>query len=440
MDEDIRVLISQDGQKKIVCYRYMEECFHNEGFSLLTNSKNNLLNKFFNIKILNKIKTLFLLILRSKFYFSNPKNNKIVIFDCETTKDIEKVLPNKNYAILSTRIKKINKIYLSWKIIFYVLKNLLNRSLKQNYLVAVIKAIAPKIVLTHVSHSEDFHIVSKILHSEIKFIAIQSATSNEITFMPETYKKNYFIPTLFCFGEYDKIFYKKEKINVESIEAIGSIKSSLSYEYVKSKKIEINPNQYDICLVSEPHAVLNGDFPQVKNMAECCGLVAEFTHRLCKKHNLNLIFSGASEVGSVSAMREFYFYKHYLKNYNFKIFNSSNRESSYPSYVNVMKSKLAIGSVSTLLREVISFEKKILSCMFTGHSDVGFPARDSEFSDQSICILKEPSYELFEQRVLKILSMTQEEYFSQLGKDKSFIMAPTTDTANILRKKINSYS
>ena len=77
--------------------------------------------------------------------------------------------------------------------------------------------------------------------------------------------------------------------------------------------------------------------------------------------------------------------------------------------------------------------------MFTGHSDVGFPARNAELSDESICILKESSYELFEKRVLKILSMTQEEYFSQLGKEKSFIMAPIVDTADTLRKKISNY-
>ena len=83
MNDDIRVLISRDGQKKIVCYKYMEECFHNEGFVTLQNSNTNLFYKFLNFKILKKIKNLFLLILRSKFYFKNPKHSKIVIFDCD---------------------------------------------------------------------------------------------------------------------------------------------------------------------------------------------------------------------------------------------------------------------------------------------------------------------------------------------------------------------
>ena len=88
-----------------------------------------------------------------------------------------------------------------------------------------------------------------------------------------------------------------------------------------------------------------------------------------------------------------------------------------------------------MLREVISFGKKILSFNITRHPDVIFPAPGINFPQESICVLTKPSYELFEERVLKILSMTNEEYFSQLGKEKSFLMAPTVETAKILRTK-----
>ena len=102
-----------------------------------------------------------------------------------------------------------------------------------------------------------------------------------------------------------------------------------------------------------------------------------------------------------------------------------------------MQSKLTIALWSTILREAISFEKKILSFNTTGHPDVKFPAPGITFPQESICILTKPSYELFEERVLRILSMTKEEYFSQLGKEKSFLMVTTVETASIFRKKIN---
>ena len=173
-------------------------------------------------------------------------------------------------------------------------------------------------------------------------------------------------------------------------------------------------------------------------MADSFGLIAKFTHKLCEKHNLNLVFSGKGEKGKRSGVREINFYKHYLKNYDFTIFQSSNSKKEYPSYVNIMQSRLTIGSISTILREAISFEKKILSCNFTGHPDVGFPLTGLEFSEESICILKKSLYELFEERVLSLLSMTNEEYFNQLGKEKLSIMLPTIETADIMRKIIQT--
>ena len=106
------------------------------------------------------------------------------------------------------------------------------------------------------------------------------------------------------------------------------------------------------------------------------------------------------------------------------------------SYINIMQSKLTIALFSTILREAIPFEKKILSFNTVGHPDIAFPGPDIKFPQESICVLKKPSYELFEERVLKILSMTNEEYFNQLGIEKSFIMSPTVETANIMRKRV----
>ena len=111
--------------------------------------------------------------------------------------------------------------------------------------------------------------------------------------------------------ECDELFYKKSKVNIGAFEAVGSIRASLSYEYVKSEKLKINPNKYDICLISETVASLNkSDYPQVKNLHAGYGLIAEFTHRLCRKHNLNMVFAGKFAKDTVEGRREIYFYKH----------------------------------------------------------------------------------------------------------------------------------
>ena len=437
MSNDTVTLISPDGKNKIVCFKYMEESFRKEGFVSSERIYANLLYRFFYFKIFRKIINFFALCLRCKFFFKDPEHNEFVIFDSDNTDPVEKILPNKNYTIISTRITQINKIYVSRKIIFYIMKNFFKVSLKQNYLAALIVVIAPKIVLTYISDSEDFHIVSKILHNKIKFIAFQTYMPNmfEIMFSKKG-KKNFFIPKFFCYGKCDELFYKNKKVNIGTIESVGSIKASLTYEYVKSKKLKINPDKYDICLISESRAVINKDWPQVKTLDDSIGLVAEFTHKLCKKHNLNLVFSGKINKTDADAKREIYFYKHYLKNYDFKISEPSFIEKTYSSYINIMQSKLTIALFSTMLREAISFDKKILSFNTTGYLDTKFPGPNIEFPQESICILEKPSYELFEERVLRILSITNEEYFSQLGKEKSFLMHPAAETTNILRKKL----
>ena len=437
MHEDIITMISRDGKDKIVCFKYMEECFKKEGYTTSKKLYINLLYKYSNFEVLRKIKVFFTLYLRCKFFFQDPEHFEVVIFDSETAFFIEAILPNKNYSIISTRIKQINKIYLSKKIIFYMIKNFFKRSLKKNYLTALIKVIAPKIVITNISDSEDFHIVSKILNNEIKFMAVQTYNPTMYDKMFSAEAKNFFfIPKLFCYGECDELFYKNKKVNIGAYEAIGSLPASLSYEYVKSGKLKANLNKYDICLISEVQFFLNKDWSQVKNFAECMGRVVEFTHRLCRKHNLNMVFAGRHDKDTVDGRREISFYKHYLKNYNFEIFRHTGETKIYSSYISIMQSKLIISLWSTILREAISFEKKILSFNTTGHSDVIFPGPGIAFPQESICILTKPSYELFEERVLKILSMTNEEYFSKLGKEKSFLMTPAVETASILRKRL----
>ena len=111
MDNDIITLTSSDGKDKVVCFKYMEECFQKEGYTSSKKLYINLLYKLFNFAILRKIRVFFALCLRCKFFFQNPKHIELVIFDCNNTASVEKILPNKNYVILSTRIEQINKTF-----------------------------------------------------------------------------------------------------------------------------------------------------------------------------------------------------------------------------------------------------------------------------------------------------------------------------------------
>ena len=81
MNDDIITLISRDGKDKIVCYKYMEECFKKEGYTSSKKLYINLLYKLFNFGILRKIRVFFTLCLRCKFFFHDPKHIEFVIFN-----------------------------------------------------------------------------------------------------------------------------------------------------------------------------------------------------------------------------------------------------------------------------------------------------------------------------------------------------------------------
>jgi hypothetical protein len=78
-------------------------------------------------------------------------------------------------------------------------------------------------------------------------------------------------------------------------------------------------------------------------------------------------------------------------------------------------SELTIAMMSTMLRENIGKEKKILSCNFTNNPIWDFPI-------SGICFLKDCEFDEFEKRVLEILKATTDEYFSKLNKSPNYIM------------------
>ena len=123
--------------------------------------------------------------------YSKIQSKKILIFDCESPY-LRGLLFKDSVGIISTRLKKIEKIYISFDIISYILKNFFRRSLKINYLIILIKKFHSKVVVTHIDNSQDFYLVSKVLERDIRFIAIQQATS-EIKYLTYKFTKKKYI-------------------------------------------------------------------------------------------------------------------------------------------------------------------------------------------------------------------------------------------------------
>ncbi len=98
----------------------------------------------------------------------------------------------------------------------------------------------------------------------------------------------------------------------------------------------------------------------------------------------------------------------------------------------MQESKVVIGTMSTTLRENLFMNGKILACNFTKTNIFDFPI-------EGICFLKECNYNIFEKRLLKILSISKKNFFSKMRKNPTFVVENNKRKSTIksVRNKID---
>ena len=168
-------------------------------------------------RILDSIK-FFLRIKFKKF----AHKTKVIIFDCVNTSDLISILNYNEIFIMSSRIEKINTVYLSWNIILFMFKNIFKRRIKLNYFIALIEEIKPDLVITTVDNSVEFSLLSKYFFGKIKFLAIQFATRNDVYKNEKGNNKKLFFSNLICFSQFDLDLLKANGITVKNHFFAGS--------------------------------------------------------------------------------------------------------------------------------------------------------------------------------------------------------------------------
>lgn len=396
-----------------------------KNYYLLPNNKvlRNLIT-FFYIKILRKFLIIIELIKKVKIIWINPKEFEYIIFDDQSLGVIDKILPSKNFFVITSRIDSFRNIYLTKEIVKYIFKNIFNNSIKINYIMCLIKLIKPKKIITLIDNSVDFHIIYKLLHkSDISFYAIQNAFRNEIylknIFSISNYSGNYF-----CFGDYE-INSIKNNISYKSnlrLKAIGSIKIELAKEYIlkNNKKID---EIYDICLISEAMSEIGtsggSNYSQYTDFQKIQAKLLRYTLMFCEKYDKKLLFLGRNNLKSknfqLNKEEEYLFYKfnNQVKDFNLQFFDKSN----YQNIKHLLQSKVIIGNVSTLLRESFGLKKKILVCDWE-NKNLKKDFNSGDFPGDGILKLQSQSFIDFEKRLLEILDLDFNQYLSKTINQK----------------------
>jgi len=387
------------------------------------------------MKLLYKISKL---ILSSKIKFQNPEKTDLLIFD-EVGKDIfNNILYYKNYSILEARYENIKNIYITWKIIYLMLKNL-RKNLFTCYLISLIKIIKPKIIITTIDNSFKFSEIAKILYKDFIFIAVQNASRydfdrNERLFKNGSLKQNdnkkFFLPNYYCFGDLEIADCKKFNIKVLEFYKVGSLRLAQYLKYLKENNIQIESNKYDISLISESSAGKDKLWKQV-GVEEGFAKIVKFTINVCKRNNLNFTFIRKRKHKNL-ATSEMSWYKNFLDESEFNFINENSTlvsKENFNSYKAIHQSNICMGTCSTLLREKLALRGKILVSNFTHLDHYDFPLK-------GLCFLKDPSFDEFEQRILKILKIENNEYLAQINDAQLIEMHEDNTQFDILNKNI----
>ena len=387
--------------------------------------------------------------------FKSPKYIPIVLFDGESLTHLKYLLTNYEYNILEVRPNRINEIFISVKFItkfflnIFIISNKSGKNLITIYSYTVLKMIKPKIVITSIDNHGQFSDLARLLDDEIQFLAVQNANRQDFAINLFRYenriaKKNintdFYLPHYFCFGQLEIDDCNLYKINVKNFYKYGSIGVANFFHYLNQNKIKLNKNKYDICLIAEPAEGVDAGFNE-NSMEEGFAQIARFAIKFSRKHKLKFIFASrrikkTDLVKDSQYNSEINFYKKYLNKSDFDyLMNNLNEKKHFlSSFQAIFESKIAVAAQSTLLRNKIGLNEKILSCNLTNFKIYDFPIN-------GVCTINNCNYEDFENRLQKILNMSIKDYFYNIDRDKSYIVAFDKELSTIdkIKKKIDIF-
>jgi len=378
-----------------------------------------------------------------KFLFKLPNSTDLVIFDNISLRDIKDNLLKKiNYFTIYNRTSEITKIYITYSLLLRIFLNLSHYfkpsiNFQDIYFLSLIELINPKKVFTYVDNSHQFSKISKLANKKIQFIALQNAGRFDWAeadylfkrnFIKKNPNKNFYIDHYFVFGDFDKFQAKKYKINIKNISTVGSLRLA---NFLNNYKHDIQKKKYDICLLSEYNAwqniINNVNVNDVINVEASYINLVKYLIKFSKNYNLKFILAFKRRNGTQDHLNEMKWFK---KNFSFSEYNflikNSLKNTLYSSYKVSFKSEVTVGMYSTLLREILSCNQKILSCNLSQSKIYSFPI-------DGICKIDSCNYKDFKKRLELILKINRFDYFKKI-KEKIKKIMPTTNPDETFKK------
>jgi surface carbohydrate biosynthesis protein len=355
-------------------------------------------------KALRRAPQKFLQFARTRKKWSNPSRAKIVIFDSMQANVLIPLFKGEHYEIVCGPEEEI---YITPGIIFSTIRYALKtRDLVMAYIIAVLDRIEPSIVVTFIDNSHLFQKVASC-YKNARFLAIQNGSRffdmENPPGSPVIYHSEFV-----CFGRYEVDQYTRQGAIVEKFYPAGSLKDS--YHRVR-RPAQFAEKLFDLCLVAQIGPQFYKTYPMVM---ESMDLLARHLKIFCERHGTTLCVASRLHPDRDKAQFEWQaeWFRDRLGDFPQII---PNVLEEYTSYSVIDSSRVSLGMFSTLLREGFGRRNRILSCNFTGYPFYDFLV-DGPWS------LNNQDYAVFEQRLLWLLNMTDDEFNSLCGDTSEYLI------------------
>lgn len=369
--------------------------------------------------------------IKTKKIYSTPKQKKLIIFDSYSSREHFRLIFDSNILFeihCPGDRRKVEFIYLSFKIISLSIIELLKGNIASFYYIALIRAVNPKAVVTFIDNNFTFFELSKKLGKKYKFVVIQNSHTSLLEFSQKDLKKIY-IPEYLCLNKFTVDHFNSLKVKVDKFNIVGSINLSLAENYLSNNQNNFNNDKRKyVCVIA-------GAMPEISSSLDK-KILNQLRERQIKLWKYVTEFSRKHEIFFKLASRQTVNFSEddFLKKrrYNFedRVFKETNADNKYfvkidrrrenfTSYELAFKSELVIGFHSTILLESLAKDKKILCISSLDSYSNAY--LDPLMPEDNISSIYNPSFDEFEDRVLLLLKMSIEKYSEIMSFKKKYM-------------------
>jgi len=352
------------------------------------------------------------MVLKAKKVFHAPKKAKILVIDGVRLEVLRPLFNGETFEVFYVRGESIN---LNPTIMMKTLIYLIKGNEKSSYAKAFIDQVQPCIIITFVDNNLLFRkLDAENKDSRVKFITIQNGYRvftgiKEIVAVNGGDPEAIYHSNFFCFGQYDMDQYREGGANVENFYPCGSLIDSYSRAMAYRNKSNVDSSV--ICLISD---CSNMDAYESiwGHLRLSYELLLTYLKKFSERNNIAITVACKKHSGTDDLKHEIEWLQQHLggrANY------VPNNAKNWMSYSLTDTADVVVGGITTLLREIFGRGKKVLSCNYSGDSTMEFPV-------DGICLLKQKGYQIFEDRLLELISMDVDNYKKRCHKPPSYLM------------------